>query len=78
LKKGDIVVATCRGGIDRLSGLRDAGAIPLELDITSDATILDKFVKDVLDLPAVKAAGGVDVLINNAGYVLQGTLEETS
>jgi len=78
LRKGDVVVATCRKGVDRISKLKDAGAITLELDMGASVEVINEFVQKVLEEPEVKARGGVDILVNNAGYVSFGTLEEFS
>lgn len=55
-----------------MDDLAAQGAIPLTMDITQDA--------DVQQAVAVIQAGhgGVDVLINNAGFGLYGSVEETS
>lgn len=78
LKKGDIVIATCRGDTSRLSELEKAGAIALALDICASEQDVKNFVNRMLELTPVKANGGVDVLVNNAGYVTLGAVEEVS
>jgi NAD(P)-dependent dehydrogenase (short-subunit alcohol dehydrogenase family) len=78
LKKGDLVLATCRNDTSRLSDLQEAGAITLELDITSPDEKIIEFVRNILEIPEVKLSGGVDILLNNAGYVQLGALEEMS
>jgi len=78
LKKGDIVVATCRGDVERISKLKDAGAITLELDVSAPVELINGFVKNVLEIPEVKSSGGLDILVNNAGYHSMGALEEFS
>jgi len=74
LKRGDRVVATARD----LSSLNDLveqygeAILPLQLDVndrTADFAAVEK---------AMKHFGTIDVLINNAGYGLFGTIEETS
>lgn len=74
LKRGDNVVATARN-TDSLKDLAEQYGdrlLPIQLDVNDRAA----------DFAAVKKAkdhfGKIDVLINNAGYGLFGTIEETS
>ena len=63
------VAARRRALMDELAAL---GAIPLTMDITQDADIRQA-------VATIEAGhGGVDVLINNAGFGLFGSVEETS
>ena len=71
LAKGDRVIATARRGHDRLQKLRDAGAAILDLDVTAPQAELDAIVKKALSI-----YGGIDVLVNNAGYIEAGLIEE--
>ncbi|RAV27786.1 SDR family NAD(P)-dependent oxidoreductase [Sinomicrobium soli] len=74
LKRGDNVVATARN-IDALGDLKKEfgdKVLPLQLDVT-DRTADFKAIEK-----AKKNFGKIDVLINNAGYGLFGTVEETS
>jgi NAD(P)-dependent dehydrogenase (short-subunit alcohol dehydrogenase family) len=73
LKQGYKVAATTRS-LSRLTanvGPADASQVlPLEVDVTSDEAI-KKSIDDT-----IAKFGGLDVLLNNAGYGLQGGLEE--
>lgn len=69
--RGDRVIATAR----RIRDLDYCEAISsvktLELDVTSSQADLDANVRE-----AIQLYGRVDVLVNNAGYVLSGVWEE--
>ena len=71
------VIATSRS-MDRLEGLRQEAeeqGLPIrtvELDINSDAS-----VEEVMP-GLVRDAGGIDALVNNAGYGLRGPLHSVS
>jgi NAD(P)-dependent dehydrogenase (short-subunit alcohol dehydrogenase family) len=70
LAEGKTVYAAARG-TDRMADLAEKGAIVLGLDITKDDQItaaVDRIIAD---------HGGVDVLINNAGYGQYGSVEDT-
>jgi len=74
LARGEKVIATARASsLARLQDLRDAGADTLELDVTSPLETL----KDIAD-KAVAIHGRIDVVVNNAGYIAFGALEENT
>ncbi|KAH8093857.1 hypothetical protein BXZ70DRAFT_948182 [Cristinia sonorae] len=74
LRRGDKVIATARPrSIDQLSDLKNQGADVLELDVTDPLEKLHQVAK-----AAVKIHGRVDVVVNNAGYIQNGFLEEAS
>ncbi|TKY88829.1 hypothetical protein EX895_002070 [Sporisorium graminicola] len=80
LSEGHIVLATARGqqgtsAQDRLKELADAGAVTGHLDVTEDADTVKQSVDALVSRSPSKT---VDVLINNAGYILQGGVEECS
>ncbi|MDX1627633.1 MAG: oxidoreductase [Fulvivirga sp.] len=58
--------------VDKMEDLKKEGALPLQMDITSEDD-----VKNVVTAIAARD-GGVDILINNAGYAIYGSVEETS
>ena len=67
---GDKVVATSRHAT-KLKELEDAGALVISLDIAGGDGEVNKAVAKAID-----TFGSIDVLINNAGYVLEGAVEE--
>ncbi|KAJ6555944.1 hypothetical protein B0H19DRAFT_1151607 [Mycena capillaripes] len=72
LRRGDHVIATARS-VTKLTDLKDKGANVLELDVTAPL--------DELHVIAEKAAvihGRIDVVVNNAGYLLVGAIEEST
>lgn len=71
LSRGDRVIATARGDVQRLNHLEDAGAKVLQLDVTASQTELNETIEK-----AVAIYGGIDVLVNNAGYIESGLVEE--
>jgi len=72
LRRGDKVVATTRArSLDALESLKKQGADTLELDVTAPLSDL----KDIAD-KAWKIHGRVDVVVNNAGFMVFGSLEE--
>ncbi|KAF7342409.1 Short-chain dehydrogenase/reductase family protein [Mycena venus] len=72
LGKGFRVIATARR-VETLSALRDLGAKIMTLDVTSSTTVLKEFAAT-----AIAIYGQVDYLVNNAGFVQGGAVEEVS
>ena len=75
-RKGDTVFASMRNTAKagELEQAKQAESLPIEivqLDVTDDASVVGA-VRQVID-----AAGGIDVLVNNAGLGHHGPVEET-
>ncbi len=70
LSRGDKVIATARDS-SRLVELRDAGAAVLDVDITAPSSQLNSKIDE-----AIAIYGGIDVLVNNAGFFEWGLVEE--
>ncbi|KAL7934151.1 NAD(P)-binding protein [Trichoderma chlorosporum] len=69
---GDNVIATGRNADTKLSHLKETGASILSLDVTaSPAEIQDKIDEAWEIYP-----GGIDVVVNNAGFIVSGAIEE--
>jgi short-subunit dehydrogenase len=63
-----VIVAARR--VEKMDDLKRLGAHPIALDISSEASITD-LVDEI-----TKTYGGVDVLVNNAGFGLYGAIED--
>lgn len=74
LKRGDKVAATARNlsALDDLVATYGDNILPVQLDVTNREAVV-KSVNEVAE-----HFGRIDILINNAGYGLFGTVEETS
>ncbi|MEM1177139.1 MAG: oxidoreductase [Acidobacteriota bacterium] len=71
LKDGHTVYGAARR-LEKMQDLADAGARTLAMDVTED----DQVEAAVARIE--REAGGVDVLVNNAGFAVYGAMEETS
>jgi NAD(P)-dependent dehydrogenase (short-subunit alcohol dehydrogenase family) len=71
LGKGLIVYVAARR-LELMTDLQEHGAIPIQMDISKEEQIVAAIQK-------VKSAhGGIDILINNAGFGMYGSMEESS
>ncbi|KAJ3570408.1 hypothetical protein NP233_g4424 [Leucocoprinus birnbaumii] len=74
LNRGDKVIATARArSVSQLDDLKERGAETLELDVTASIPDLQTAAAK-----AIRIYGKIDVLVNNAGYILVGAIEENS
>ncbi|KAL1861174.1 hypothetical protein Plec18167_002877 [Paecilomyces lecythidis] len=72
LERGEKVIATARN-LRSITSLATAGAHILELDVTASVDEVNKVIQKSL-----KVYGRIDVLLNNAGFVHTGGVEETT
>ncbi|KAH6915606.1 short chain dehydrogenase [Coprinopsis sp. MPI-PUGE-AT-0042] len=74
LERGDKVIATGRArSFSKLEDLKAKGAAVIELDVNASLDDLHGIAKK-----AIAIYGRVDVLVNNAGYIAVGVLEEVT
>lgn len=74
LARGDKVISTARArSLSKLTELKEKGAATLELDVTAPLSELH-----AVAAKAVAIYGHVDVVVNNAGYLISGVLEENT
>lgn len=75
LRRGDRVAATTRSAerlLGALDGVDTSNLLPLEVDLIDPASV------EVAVTQTVARFGGLDVVVNNAGYGFLGAVEETS
>lgn len=72
LQRGHTVIATARS-TSRIQDLADAGAHTIAFDVTAPLSDIEAVAKDVF-----AKHGRVDYLINAAGFILDGAVEEVS
>lgn len=72
LKRGHTVIATARK-VERVQDLAEAGAHTMAFDVTSPLAVIETIAKEVFD-----KHGRVDYLVNAAGFILEGAVEEVS
>ena len=74
LARGDKVISTARArSLSKLNELKENGAETLELDVTAPLNELH-----AVAAKAVAIYGHIDVVVNNAGYIISGALEENT
>lgn len=74
LANGDKVIATSRNLAEQIKNIGEAGEnfLPLKVDITNEAEVKSAVEK------GIETFGSIDVVLNNAGYYLVGSMEEIS
>lgn len=72
LLEGGYKVYAAARRVEQMEELKQLGGIPLQMDITNE----DDVVSVVEQIG--KESGGIDILINNAGYATQGPVEQVS
>ncbi|GAB5551983.1 MAG: oxidoreductase [Saprospiraceae bacterium] len=71
IQEGHTVYGAARR-IEKMQDLVDAGGHSLQMDVTKD-TDMEKGIAQIIE-----KEGRIDTLINNAGYAIYGSVEETS
>lgn len=71
LNHGDKVIATARDA-SKIEDLKALGAATLALDVVDDEENIKRVIAD-----AVAVYGRIDILVNNAAYILAGAVEES-
>jgi NADP-dependent 3-hydroxy acid dehydrogenase YdfG len=71
-ESGDNVIAAGRNAETKLANLKDTGAVILDLDVSAPASEIEAKMTEAWDL----YPDGIDVVVNNAGYILSGAVEE--
>lgn len=69
---GDNVIATGRNVEERLAHLKETGCAILELDVTSPEDVITAKINEAWEI-----YGGIDVIVNNAGFLAIGAFEDT-
>ncbi|KAF4966880.1 hypothetical protein FSARC_5493 [Fusarium sarcochroum] len=69
---GDNVIATGRNADTKLTHLKDTGATILDLDVAATPDTIKAKIDGAWDI----YDGGIDVIVNNAGYIVSGAVEE--
>jgi NAD(P)-dependent dehydrogenase (short-subunit alcohol dehydrogenase family) len=72
--EGDNVIATGRNANVKLAHLAETGATILDLDVAASPDVIHDTIKAAWEL----FPGGIDVVVNNAGFILSGAIEELS
>ncbi|KAI1258796.1 NAD(P)-binding protein [Xylariaceae sp. FL1019] len=70
--QGENVIAAGRNASERLSHLSSTDAHILELDVTAPASEIEAKVAEAWNI----YPDGIDIVVNNAGYILSGAIEE--
>ncbi|KAI9147249.1 short-chain oxidoreductase [Paramyrothecium foliicola] len=69
---GDNVVATGRNADTKLAHLQQTGVTILDLDVTAPVPVIEAKIQEAWHA----YPGGIDVVVNNAGFILSGAVEE--